>query len=125
MRVLLSIKPEFVDKIFDGTKKYEFRKSLFKREDVSVVVLYASSPISRIVGEFAIEGFVNDDLESVWRQTKDYSGITEDYYLAYFKNRKMATAIQIGHPIKYNKALLLSDYNINKAPQSYCYIPDK
>ena len=30
MKVVLSIKPEFANKIFDGTKKFEFRKSIFK-----------------------------------------------------------------------------------------------
>ena len=32
MKVLLSIKPEFAEKIFNGTKKYEFRKSIFKNK---------------------------------------------------------------------------------------------
>ena len=34
MKVVISIKPEFANKIFDGTKKFEFRKSIFKNEDV-------------------------------------------------------------------------------------------
>lgn len=32
MEVLLAIKPEFVEKIFSGEKKYEFRKVVFKKE---------------------------------------------------------------------------------------------
>ena len=55
MKVLLSIKPEFVEKIFAGTKKYEFRKSLFKKSGVKYVVIYASAPIKRVVGEFEID----------------------------------------------------------------------
>ena len=38
MKVLLSIKPEFAEKIFNGTKKYEFRKSIFKNKDVDKVI---------------------------------------------------------------------------------------
>ena len=30
MKILLLIKPQFADKIFDGSKGFEFRKSLFK-----------------------------------------------------------------------------------------------
>ena len=45
MKVLLSIKPEFADKIFNGTKKYEFRKSIFKNKDVDTVVVYPKSVI--------------------------------------------------------------------------------
>ena len=124
MRVLLSIKPEYVDKIFKGTKKYEFRKSLFKRDDVNVIVIYASSPIKRVVGEFEIENILSDEVKIVWEQTKDYSGITQKRYDEYFQKRKTANAIKIGCLIKYNEAKLLSDYNIRQAPQSFCYLTD-
>ena len=40
MRVLLSIKPEFVEKIFSGEKLYEYRKAMFKNVNVSTVVIY-------------------------------------------------------------------------------------
>lgn len=33
MKVLLSIKPEFAERIFNGSKKYEFRKVIFKNPD--------------------------------------------------------------------------------------------
>ena len=51
MNVILSIKPEFVEKIFSGEKQYEYRKILFKQK-VDTVYIYASRPISKIVGEF-------------------------------------------------------------------------
>ena len=55
MNVILSIKPEFVEKIFSGEKQYEYRKVLFKQK-VDTVYIYASRPISKIVGEFKIAG---------------------------------------------------------------------
>ena len=70
MKVLLSIKPEFVEKIFAGTKKYEFRKSLFKKSGVKYVVIYASAPIKRVVGEFEIDNILSDDVDVIWDRTK-------------------------------------------------------
>lgn len=122
MKVLLSIKPEFVEKIFAGTKKYEFRKSLFRRSDVKYVVIYASSPVKRVVGEFEIDDILSDDVNSLWERTKKHSGITKTFYNSYFQNKKTANAIQIGHLIKYEVTKSLSDYNIHQAPQSFCYI---
>lgn len=122
MKVLLSIKPEFVEKIFAGTKKYEFRKSLFKKSGVRYVVIYASAPIKRVVGEFEIDDILSDDVDVVWDRTKKYSGITKAFYNSYFQNRKTANAIQIGHITKYEETRPLSDYNIIQAPQSFCYI---
>lgn len=43
MRVLLAIKEEYASKIFAGSKKYEFRKSIFKDTRVNVIVVYVSS----------------------------------------------------------------------------------
>ena len=80
MKVLLSIKPEFVEKIFAGTKKYEFRKSLFKKNGVKYVVIYASAPIKRVVGEFEIDDILSDDVDVIWDRTQKYSGITKAFY---------------------------------------------
>lgn len=122
MKVLLSIKPEFVEKIFAGTKKYEFRKSLFKRDDVKCIVIYASAPIKGVVGEFSIDHVLSDNVEIIWEKTKEQSGITKKFYKSYFKNKKVANAIQIGYIKKYEETRSLSDYNIQHAPQSFCYI---
>ena len=124
MKVLLSIKPEFVEKIFAGTKKYEFRKSLFRRSDVKSVVVYASAPVKRVVGEFEIDNILSGELDVIWERTKKYSGITKEFYDLYFREKTVANAVQIGHLIRYKKAKCLSDYNIRQAPQSFCYISD-
>src|SRR2546427_5834830 len=41
IRVLLSIKPEFVAAILRGEKRYEFRRRIFRRS-IGVVVVYAT-----------------------------------------------------------------------------------
>lgn len=120
--VLLSIKPEFAEKIFDGTKKFEFRKSIFKNDDVQKVVVYASSPVQKVIGEFSIEDILNDDIDTIWKKTSRYSGITHDFYLSYFANKDKAYAIKIKEARRYRQARNLSDYNLSFAPQSFAYI---
>lgn len=122
MTVLLSIKPEFAEKIFDGTKKFEFRKSIFKNTDVKKVVVYASSPVQRVIGEFTIDTILNDNLDTIWEQTARYAGITRDFYLSYFANKEKAYAIKIRKTKRYAKARRLSDYNLQVAPQSFAYL---
>lgn len=124
MKVLLSIKPEHVNKIFAGTKKYEFRKSLFRNRDVKSIIIYASAPIKRVVGEFKIDYIISDDVNIIWKKTKELSGLTEDSYKAYFYKRTIANAIRIGHLTKYVTPRSLSDFNIPRAPQSFCYVKD-
>lgn len=51
MNVILSIKPEYVSEIIAGRKRFEFRKAVFAKS-VEKVYIYASAPISKVVGEF-------------------------------------------------------------------------
>lgn len=122
MKVLLSIKPEFAYKIFDGTKKYEFRKSIFKRTDVRKIIVYASAPIKKVIGEFTIEDILNDEVDLIWEQTSQHSGITRSFYQSYFENKEKAYAIKIGQTTRYERTKNLSDYNILVAPQSFVYL---
>ncbi len=122
MKVLLSIKPEFAEKIFDGTKKFEFRKTIFKDTNVRKVVVYASAPVQKVIGEFAISDILNDDVDTIWKKTYRYSGISRDFYLSYFSNKEKAYAIKIGKITRYRQARDLSDYNLSFAPQSFAYL---
>jgi predicted transcriptional regulator len=122
MTVLLSIKPEFAEKIFDGTKKYEFRKAIFKRTDVRRILVYASSPVQKVIGEFQIEGILNDDVDKIWEETHLQSGISRDFYEMYFGNRVKAYAIKVGEVIRYQNAKDLSEYDLLVPPQSFAYL---
>jgi len=122
MRVLLSIKPEFAFKIFEGTKKFEFRKVIFKNPNVKTVIVYASSPIQEVIGEFEIDDIFSFNPEVIWKMTKKYSGITEDFFYEYFADREIAHAIKIKHTKKYRKPLSIKDdFNV-VPPQSYVYL---
>lgn len=122
MNVLLSIKPEFAYKIFDGTKKYEFRKNIFKRKDVKKVIVYASSPVQQVIGEFDIADILCEDTEQLWQITKEESGISKNFYDEYFASKNKAFAIQIGSICKYTHPKHLSDYDLDFAPQSFVYL---
>lgn len=122
MTVLLSIKPEFANKIFAGEKKYEYRRSIFKRQDVRKIIVYASSPIRKVIGEFTIDSILNDKVENVWKKTASSSGISKNFYLDYFENKDRAYAIKIGQVVRYKKEKELKDYDIQVAPQSFAYL---
>lgn len=122
MRVLLSIKPEYAFKIFDGSKKFEFRKVIFKNPNIKTVVVYASSPVQQVIGEFEIEDILSFNPEAIWKMTKKHSGITEDFFYEYFADRDIAHAIKIKKTKKYRKPLSIKDdFNI-VPPQSYVYL---
>ncbi|CAM2913236.1 ASCH domain-containing protein [Paenibacillus sediminis] len=122
MNVLLSIKPEFVNKIFSGDKKYEYRKTIFKRKDINKVVVYATAPVSRVVGEFEIESVLFDDVNSLWEVTKAYSGIDEQFFFEYFTEKEKGYAIKIKSYKKYQRSMKLGEVYYSVPPQSFAYI---
>ena len=123
MKVLLSIKPQFAEKIFDGTKKFEFRKSIFKNNTIKSIVVYASSPVQMVIGEFEIEDILMENPMTLWEITSNYSGISKEYFDQYFTVRDTAYAIKINKTKRYKKPLnLKSDFGINFPPQSFMYL---
>jgi predicted transcriptional regulator len=121
--VLLSIKPEFVERILNGSKQFEFRRRVFKRPNVSKIVIYATAPISKVIGEFEIEGIIESDIEYLWQQTHEFSGIQKSYFEAYFDGLETGYAIRIGKVSVYEEPLSLQDdLNVKRAPQSFVYV---
>lgn len=122
MKVVLSIKPEFAYKIFNGSKKYEFRKAIFKNDNVTSVIVYASSPVQKVIGEFEIGKIFNNDLDTLWNLTKEHSGITKDFFDEYFSKREKGFAIQVKKKKKYKiPKCLKTDFNLHP-PQSFAYV---
>lgn len=122
MKVLLSIKPEFAFKIFDGTKKFEFRKTIFKNTKVKKVIVYASSPLQQVIGEFEIEEILQNDLNTLWDLTGEYSGISENFFYKYFENKEQGYAIKIKNVKKYKEPKNLREEFKLFPPQSFVYI---
>lgn len=122
MTVILSIKPEFAFKIFAGTKKFEFRRSLFKNQEVKNIVVYASAPISKVIGEFEIDTIFHQDLNSLWDKTSEFSGISQDYYTDYFIGKDEGYAIKVKNPIMYENQLCIKESFGLNPPQSFAYI---
>ena len=121
-RVLLSIHPEFADAIFDGRKHYEFRRVIFK-ENVDEIVVYATAPVSRVIGSFRIEDIYEGSPTELWERTKAAAGVSKQKFDEYFGGRTRAFAIKVSRPTLFNKPEPLSSFlPSNTAPQSFCYI---
>ena len=120
----MSIKPEYVDKIFSGKKKYEYRKRMCK-EKIDTIIVYSSSPIQKVVGELKIKQVLYDKKSIIWDKTNMYGGITKTKYDKYYENCDYAVAYEIEKAILYDKQKDLKDFNVRTAPQSYVYITNK
>lgn len=124
MKAILSIKPEFVEKIISGEKKYEFRKKMFKQE-IKSVIIYSTKPVGCFVGEFKLKKVLSGDIEQIWSKTNLYAGISQDFFIEYFKNSDTAYAMRIDDLTVYddpiNPCSIIPNF---KPPQSFCYVSE-
>ena len=123
MDVLLSIKPEFADQILNGSKRFEYRKAAFKYNSETRVLIYATMPIGKVIGEFAVGQVLKASPEELWNDTHHHSGISRERFLSYFKGRSFGVAIGVEKARKYAEPVELSSLTDGVAPQSFRYIP--
>ena len=123
MKVLMSIKTKYTNKILDKIKLYELRKKPL-RDEVDTVIIYSSGKVKKIVGEFKIDKIIKDSPDNIWNLGEEVLGINKKSFYEYFKHSEFAYAIKIKDVIKYDILKDLKDFGIKKAPQSFCYIKE-
>ena len=119
--IILSIHPKHIAKILSGEKCYEYRKKI--PTDIEYLVVYATSPIKKVVAIIEIDTVLRDTAQNIWDITHDESGVSYEFFMNYFKE------LSIGYAIKFRKIYKLSNPiditfidGVKGAPQSYQYV---
>lgn len=123
-KILLSIKPKYAYQILEGTKKVEYRKQIPLQKEISRVLIYASRPISRVIGEFRIAEVLSDTPNNLWEKTFRIGGIDKTDYFTYFANHSIAYAYQIEDLKTFDIPRTLSEFGVKRAPQNFVYVED-
>ena len=108
--------------ILSGMKRVEFRRSKF-RDTVTHVVLYATSPVQRVVGFFEVNGIDEGTPGELWHRYQTTGSVDEEYFWAYYKGLANGYAIRVGrvYPLKM-PVRLVELCGIDAPPQSFRYL---
>lgn len=120
--LIMSIHPQYAEMILDGVKRYEYRRRLPVEKRALGVLIYATAPVSKIVGEFVIAEKMTLQPDIMWDETGEFAGITREEFDRYFYGLRDAHALNIIQPRRYEKPATLSDYCLQRPPQSFMYI---
>lgn len=121
--ILLAIKPRYAEAILSGRKRYEYRRAIPGRRDITRVLLYASAPVCRIVGECTAGRIVAGTPQSVWDRTSTRGGVTLDEFQRYFREAPIARALRVENPIAYPEPIdPRAEIPGFRPPQNFCYI---
>ncbi|BAP87352.1 putative uncharacterized protein [Burkholderiales bacterium GJ-E10] len=121
---LISIRPEYAEKILAGEKRLEFRR-VWAARPVDVLAIYATAPVQRIVGLAWIEHVHHGSKTKLWELGKQHGGgIIRRKLFSYLSGRKEAVALVIGRHQRFADALdprRVFDVNF-RPPQSFRYL---
>ena len=120
---LMSIHPRYAQDIIGGAKKVEFRKRPLAA-DVTHVLVYATAPISSVIGAFVVAGQHTLAPIDLWRRFASVAGIGRSDLLTYYGERTLGTGIAVGDVLTPAAPLCLrSDLGLERPPQSFQYLP--
>lgn len=88
MKVLLSIKPSYVDKIRTGRKKFEFRKIIFKNVPDSIIV-YETMPVGKVVGEIFLIEYLGIHQKKFGKRRKHMQELAKSVLISTLPQKKL------------------------------------
>ena len=123
--IILSIHPKYAEAILNGSKTVEFRKKNIPRH-IHHVVLYATSPVCKVVGYFAVREIVASTPDKAWECFDGNGGITHDVFNKYYADSDLSVALVVKHTWRLMRQLALDlvDGESNP-PNSFRYLDEK
>jgi predicted transcriptional regulator len=124
--LLISIRPQHADKIFNGIKTVELRRVRPRLKRGDLVLVYVSSPIKALMGAFEVASVTGGCPSQIWRKFNGKSGLTKSEFDNYYEGAKQAFAVVLKRLWKFEKPIKLKQLRRNRTgfrpPQSYHYL---
>lgn len=97
---LISIHPNYVEKILSGEKRLEFRRG-WANIPVGLLVIYATFPVQRIVAIAQLGQVVRGTKSKLWKLARDHGGgISRRKLFAYMEGKKYGVALELLRKLK-------------------------
>ena len=124
--LLLSIRPKFATKIFDGSKTVELRRIRPSVSAGDLVLVYASSPTRALLGAFEVDYVTCSTPPKIWAEVGHCAGITRAEFDEYYAGAKNAFGIFIKRTWLFDEPIKLPALRQKRAqfrpPQGYHYV---
>lgn len=119
---VMAIHPVYADAILAGEKKVEFRKRRLA-DDIRTVLIYATAPVQRVIGEFSIRETVVAAPDAIWNEYGTVGSIDHESFGSYYATSEQAVAFLVDEATRYERPQPLSEVHAkNSIPQSFYYV---
>lgn len=122
---LMAIHERYADAIMEGVKRVEFRKRRLADDIATVGVwVYATSPVSKVIGHFSVDEIVQGNPHDIWERFGAVGVIDRDAFFAYYDGAHTAVAIVVKNAERLPAPVALDEIKPRPAvPQSFAYLP--
>jgi predicted transcriptional regulator len=123
---LLSVRPRFAAAILDGSKTVEVRRRRARIGDGAICLVYASSPVSALVGAIRVRTTDTDVPDALWTRWGDQTALERAEYDAYLAGSRRPCAIIVSEAVAFPQPVSLPELRSRReafvAPQSYRFL---
>ena len=124
--MLISIKTKYANQIFEGTKKYEYRrKSIGEKNCNKRIYVYSSEKDKAIIGYIIVDKIIEGNADYVLKNTDNENNSD---LLSYFEGCDKCYALKIESTYKFKQPIYLNEIKSNDknfvVPQFYRYIKE-
>lgn len=123
--VVLSVRPVYSDKIFEGKKTVELRRRFpIAAPRGTIAYIYSTSPVRAMVGSTKIEHVIKLPVADIWKKFGKMAQITKSDFDDYFSGLENGFALKISDARPFSRPLNLTELRDRfgfEPPQSFLY----
>ncbi|MEA3092186.1 MAG: hypothetical protein QOJ04_3528 [Caballeronia sp.] len=123
--VVLSVRPHYSNKIFEGKKTVELRRRFpVSAPRGTIAYIYSTSPVRAIVGSTEIENVIKLPVPELWNKFGNMAKITKVDFDHYFAGLKEGFALNIANARPFCRPIDLTELRDRfgfEPPQSFLY----
>jgi predicted transcriptional regulator len=123
-KLVMSMRPEYADRIFSRHKRVEFRKKFSLKWRGCRAVVYGTQPLGSLMGEVTMRNITCDTPNAIWEHFGAMGGCSHQEFAAYVGSSPSVYAIELSDVTPYISPIGLSQVShlINedlRPPQSF------
>lgn len=108
--IILSIRPVYAAKIFEGLKVVELRRKRPQHlQKGALGLIYVSSPVRSLAGAFLVADIIEGPLTNLWKMVRDKAGVTYSEFKEYYAEVSVGTGIFFNKVWRFQEPLSLHD----------------
>lgn len=124
--LFISIKPEFTEKIFDGSKTIELRKSTPSVAENALLIIYSTVPVKAVIGISRVKTIIKMSPIDLWNKYSRNLGIDKQRFYEYYEDSDYAIGIELENIFKLHNPIPLElirrFYPSFHPPQTFKYL---